>query len=150
MKAIIQRVNYAKVETEGKVVAEIGKGMLVLVGIKTGDTVEQAKKLADKLVKLRIFEDESKKMNKSLLDIKGELLLVSQFTLIADTQKGNRPSFIQAERPEKAKQLYQILVDELKKKISLKNRFVWSLYAGFFAKRWSSNYYIRNIKTYDK
>ncbi len=120
MRAVVQRVKWAKVEVNKQTVSEIGKGLLVLLGIRKNDTADKAKKMAEKLVKLRIFEDEANKMSKSLTDVKGQLLLVSQFTLIADTKKGNRPSFIQAEEPEKAKKIYKLVVNELSSKVVVK------------------------------
>ncbi|GIW63691.1 MAG: D-aminoacyl-tRNA deacylase [Patescibacteria group bacterium] len=120
MRAVVQRVKWAKVEVNKQTVSEIGKGLLVLLGIRKNDTADKAKKMAEKLVKLRIFEDEANKMSKSLTDVKGQILLVSQFTLIADTKKGNRPSFIQAEEPEKAKKIYKLVVNELSSKVVVK------------------------------
>lgn len=107
MKIVIQRVANATVKIEEKTVGEIQKGFLVLVGIKQGDTKEQADILVKKLCNLRVFEDENNKMNLSIKDINGKLLIVSQFTLYADCKKGNRPSFIEAERPEIAESLYE-------------------------------------------
>lgn len=107
MKLVIQRVTNAEVKIEGKTVSEIQKGFLVLVGIKQGDTKEQADFLIKKLCNLRVFEDEFNKMNLSVKDVNGKLLIVSQFTLYADCKKGNRPSFIEAERPEIAEGLYE-------------------------------------------
>lgn len=107
MKLVIQRVSEAKVEVDNKTVGSIGKGFLVLVGITHTDTEKEADYLANKLCKMRIFEDENGKMNLSLKDVGGELLIVSQFTLYADCAKGNRPSFIEAARPEQATPLYE-------------------------------------------
>ena len=107
MKIVIQRVREAQVEVENKIVGSIGKGFLVLVGITHTDTEKEADYLANKLCKMRIFEDENGKMNLSLKDVGGELLIVSQFTLYADCAKGNRPSFIEAARPEQATPLYE-------------------------------------------
>lgn len=107
MKLVIQRVSKAKVEVDNKTVGSIGKGFLVLVGITHSDTEKEADYLANKLCKMRIFEDENGKMNLSLKDVGGELLIVSQFTLYADCAKGNRPSFIEAARPEQATPLYE-------------------------------------------
>ena len=106
MKAWIQRVTEASVTIEGETVAEIGKGYLVLLGVTHGDTEAAADKIADKLVKLRIFEDENGKTNKSIEDIRGSIIVVSQFTLYADTEHGNRPGFSNAARPELANPLY--------------------------------------------
>ena len=114
MKALIQRVSEASVEVAGARVAEIGRGFLILLGITHTDGPEDAEKLARKIPALRIFEDEQGLMNKSLLDIGGAAIVVSQFTLYADTKKGNRPSFIGAARPEQAQPLYQALVSLLR------------------------------------
>lgn len=107
MKLVIQRVANATVKVDGEIIGQIEKGFLVLVGIKQGDTKEQADFLIKKLCNLRVFEDENNKMNLSLKDINGKLLIVSQFTLYADCKKGNRPSFIEAARPEEAEPLYE-------------------------------------------
>lgn len=107
MKLVIQRVANATVKVEGETIGEIEKGFLVFVGIKKGDTTKEADILIKKLCNLRVFEDENNKMNLALKDIKGKLLIVSQFTLYADCRKGNRPSFIEAERPEIAEPLYE-------------------------------------------
>lgn len=118
MKFVIQRVSNAKVEVENEVVGKIQKGFLVLIGIKDTDTEKEADYLVKKLINLRVFEDENGKMNLSLKDVDGELLLVSQFTLYGDTTGGNRPSFIEAAKPEKANELYEYIIDECKKNIS--------------------------------
>ncbi len=110
MKAVIQRVNSAKVEVEGKSVGAIGRGALVLLGVEKADTELDADWLAEKIVGLRIFEDEAGKMNLSLADIQGELLVVSQFTLAGNCSKGRRPSFDTAAPPEEAKRLYEYFV----------------------------------------
>ena len=107
MRAVVQRVRSCRVVVDGKVVGEIGRGLLVLLGIRTGDAVEQARWLADKVVGLRIFEDEQGKMNVSVADAGGGVLVVSQFTLYGDAAKGRRPSFIEAARPEVAVPLYE-------------------------------------------
>ncbi len=107
MKLVIQRVANATVKVDGEIIGQIEKGFLVLVGIKQGDTTEQADSLIKKLCNLRVFEDENNKMNLSIKDINGKLLIVSQFTLYADCKKGNRPSFIEAARPEEAEPLYE-------------------------------------------
>src|SRR5699024_3913927 len=98
MRVVIQRVNHAQVDIDGKTVGKIGKGFLLLVGIKNGDELPVIKKAADKIAKMRIFEDEEGKTNLSLKDVNGEILSVSQFTLMANTKKGNRPSFVDAMR----------------------------------------------------
>ena len=109
VKFVIQRVLHASVTIDGVRIAQIGKGFLVLVGIGREDTAADADRLADKLVKLRIFEDESGKTNRSLSDVNGSLLLVSQFTLYADCRKGNRPSFGAAGAPEDASRLFDYI-----------------------------------------
>lgn len=119
MKFVVQRVHNASVEIDGKKVANIGKGFLVLIGITHTDTKDKADFLINKLVNLRIFEDENEKMNLSLIDEKGSLLLVSQFTLYGDCSKGFRPSFVEAARPEFAEDLYNYIVSECKKKIDI-------------------------------
>lgn len=107
MKIVLQRVLQASVCVEGKTVGEIGKGFLILLGVEETDTEEIAEKMADKLQKLRIFEDENGKTNLNAEQVNGEILVVSQFTLCADCRKGNRPSFIGAARPEQAIPLYE-------------------------------------------
>jgi len=116
MRLVVQRVEKAKVikVDDGFVVGEIGKGLFVLVGIKKGDTEKSAELLADKLSKLRVMSDNENKMNLSVGDVKGSMLVVSQFTLHADTSEGNRPSFINAEKPKQAKELYEFFVAKLK------------------------------------
>ena len=114
MRAVIQRVRNARVLIEGKEHSRIGEGLLVLLGVEQGDTDDDARALAKRVVhwvvELRIFEDEDGKMNRSLVDARGELLAVSQFTLLGDCRKGRRPSFIQAARPEQANPLYEQFV----------------------------------------
>ena len=107
MKGLIQRVKHASVTIDGKCYSEINHGILVLLGVEKGDEKENAEKLADKICKLRIFEDENEKMNLSVQDVHGEILVVSQFTLAGDCKKGTRPSFDKAELPQKAKELYE-------------------------------------------
>ena len=107
MKVVIQRVKNASVKVDEKIVGQIEKGFLVLVGIKVGDTKEQADYLVKKVCNLRVFEDENGKMNLSLKDVKGKLLIVSQFTLYGNCNEGNRPSFTDAARPEEANPLYE-------------------------------------------
>lgn len=106
MRAVIQRVSEASVTISGEVVGRIDTGLLVLVGVETGDAVADADWLAAKVAQMRIFPDDEGKMNRSVVDVAGGLLVISQFTLIASTAKGNRPSFIQAARPEEAIPLY--------------------------------------------
>ena len=107
MRALIQRVTSANVKVEGKIVGKIGKGFLIFLGIYEEDTEEKIEKLTKKIVNLRIFNDENDKMNLSIKDVKGEILLISQFTLCADTRKGNRPSFISAKNPYEANKIYE-------------------------------------------
>lgn len=111
MRACIQRVSRARVTVAGAVSGEIGRGMLVLLGVAQDDTEGDARQLADKITGLRIFEDDEQKMNRSLVDTGGAMLVVSQFTLLGDCRKGRRPSFDQAARPELAERLYQLFVD---------------------------------------
>lgn len=106
MKFVAQRVLCAKLTVNGQPVSEIGRGLVVYFGVRVGDTLKQAEKCAEKIASLRIFEDENGKMNNSVLDTEGEVLFVSQFTLYGDAGKGNRPSFTEAERPERAEPLY--------------------------------------------
>ena len=115
MKALLQGVSHASVTVDGKVIGSIGKGLIILLGVCEGDTERQADFLADKTAGLRIFEDAEEKMNLSLLDIGGEALVVSQFTLCADARKGRRPSFIHAMKPPEADRLYQYYVEALRK-----------------------------------
>ncbi|HCJ01762.1 MAG TPA: D-tyrosyl-tRNA(Tyr) deacylase [Clostridiales bacterium] len=114
MKLVVQRVKSTRLEVDGKLVSEIGKGLAVYVGVAVGDSEKDADRLAEKLVKLRIFEDENGKMNLSLLDKAGEVLCISQFTLAADTKKGNRPSFVKAMEPETASKYYDLYCEKLK------------------------------------
>ena len=116
MRAVIQRVKFSSVTVENEMVAKIGKGLLVLLGIAKADNTDDAEYLADKIVNLRIFEDENRKMNRSLVDTGGEILVVSQFTLLGDCKKGRRPSFVQAAAPDHATELYQIFVEQVRQK----------------------------------
>lgn len=113
MKAVIQRVRHAKVTVGGRVTGETEKGYLILLGVMNGDTEEEAKILAKKTAELRIFRDENDKMNLSLLDVGGQALVVSQFTLCADVSHGRRPSFINSAPPKEAERLYEFFVSEL-------------------------------------
>ncbi len=119
MKIVLQRVTYGSVTVKDEIVGEIGQGLVLLVGITQADDLKKADFLAEKCLSLRIFEDDAGKMNLSLLDIKGELLVISQFTLYGDTRKGRRPSFVDAAPPEFSEPLYNYFV-ELLKKSSLK------------------------------
>ena len=114
MRAVLTRVKSASVTVDGKTIGQIGQGFLILLGITHEDTEAQAVKLADKLVGLRIFEDEDEKMNMSILDVDGEVLAISQFTLCADIKKGNRPSFTTAAKPDYANELYEFFMEQLK------------------------------------
>jgi len=114
LRAVVQRVARARVTDEGAVAGEIGGGLCVLLGVARGDNSAQAARLAGKVAQLRIFENEDGKFDRSLLDVGGEALVVSQFTLIADTRKGNRPSFTDAALPEEAEPLYERFCEELR------------------------------------
>ena len=114
MRALVQRVSRARVTVDDEVVGAIGPGLCVLVGVTHDDTEAQARKLAEKLWKLRIFTDDEDKMNLSVADIDGEVLVVSQFTLYADAAKGNRPSYVAAARPEVAEPLIEVVVEHLR------------------------------------
>ena len=114
MKALLQRVTGASVSVAGEVVGSIGRGLVAFIGVASGDTEKDARYLAQKIVNLRIFSDQEERFNLSALDIGGELLLVSQFTLLADTRKGRRPSFTDAAPPAEAEELFQQFVDEVR------------------------------------
>ena len=114
MKLVIQRVRNAKVDVDGKTVGSIEKGFLVLLGVTHTDTKETADYLVKKLCKLRVFEDENGKMNLSIKDVRGQLLIVSQFTLYADCSGGNRPSFVNAAKPDLANELYEYFCEKCK------------------------------------
>ncbi len=118
MKIVLQRVTSASVKVDSNLVGRIEHGLLLLIGFSSTDTEENILPTIEKIVKLRVFSDEEGKMNKSVLDLDGSALLVSQFTLYADTKKGNRPSFIEAARPEQAIPLYEFFIAEMKKRIS--------------------------------
>lgn len=115
MRLLIQRVKSARVDVEDKTVGSIGAGALVLIGVTHGDDKSKAAWLASKLINLRMFEDEQNKMNRSLIDIKGSVLIVSQFTLYGDCSEGRRPSFTNAALPDIAKPLYETFIEEVKK-----------------------------------
>ena len=117
MRAVIQRVSRAKVSVDGEITGEIGRGILILLGVSREDSEKEAKYILDKTLNLRIFENAENKMNLSLLDTNGEILVVSQFTLYGDARKGRRPSFIEAAAPEKANQLYEFFVSGARKQV---------------------------------
>ena len=116
MIGLLQRVKRSSATIDDELYSEIGAGILVLFGVEKGDEKEKAEKIADKTSKLRIFEDENGKMNKSVTDISGEILVVSQFTLAGNCSKGTRPSFDNAEEPKRAKEIYEYFIEKLKEK----------------------------------
>lgn len=117
MRAVLQRVDKARVTIDGRTISAIGKGLLVFLGVETGDGLADADYLLEKINNLRIFEDSEGKMNLSLLDVAGEMLVVSQFTLLADCRKGRRPSYAAAEEPKQAKLLYDYFIAQAQEKI---------------------------------
>lgn len=117
MKAVLQRVTHASVKVDGKITGQIGCGLLVFLGVGENDSEDDVNRIAAKISRLRIFSDENDKINLSVNDINGNLLIVSQFTLYADCRKGNRPNFTMAAKPEHAERLYQLFIDECKKYI---------------------------------
>ena len=119
MKFVIQRVINSSVEVDGKIVGKINKGFNILVGIHKNDTKEIADKMVKKTIKLRIFEDDNGKMNLNIKDVSGEILVISQFTLLANMARGNRPSFIEAGIPEMSNEIYEYIVSEFKKNIAI-------------------------------
>ena len=122
MKLVIQRVTHASVTVDNNVIGKIGKGYMVLIGLSDTDTKEIADKMLDKMIKLRIFEDENGKTNLSLADVGGELLLISQFTLYANCKKGNRPSFIEAGSPDHANALYEYIIEKCKERVDVEEQ----------------------------
>lgn len=116
MIALLQRVSEAKVTVDDKIAGEIGSGLLIFLGVFQNDTLEDTKFLTNKIVHLRIFDDDAGKMNRSLLDVEGAVLVVSQFTLCADTKKGRRPSFIKAAQPELGEKFYNNFIQDLKER----------------------------------
>ena len=114
MKAVIQRVTSAKVEVDGELIGSCGHGLLILLGVATGDTEEDLERVLQKTVKLRIFEDENGKMNRSVQDVDGEMLVVSQFTLLANYKHGNRPDYLGAASPAEANRLYELFIERAK------------------------------------
>ena len=119
MIAVLQRVGGACVAVDGQTVGKCGKGLCVLLGVANGDTEEDADALAKKILNLRIFEDENQKMNRSLLDVCGEMLVVSNFTLLAAYKKGNRPDYMNAAKPDEANRLYEYFADRCKESVSV-------------------------------
>lgn len=119
MKVVIQRVLNASVKVDGNITGKIKKGLLIFLGIESGDSDDMLKKYADKIVRMRIFEDENGKTNKSLSDVNGELLIVSQFTLCADCSHGNRPSFIGAKEPVEAKRMYEKFISVCREQVPI-------------------------------
>lgn len=119
MKLVVQRVEHAKVSVDGKVCGKINNGYLVLLGVGTEDSEEECKRLSAKLINLRIFSDSDGKTNLSLKDVNGELLIISQFTLYADSRKGNRPNFLMAKEPKEAERLYEYFCDLCAKEIAV-------------------------------
>ncbi|WP_314922406.1 D-aminoacyl-tRNA deacylase [Mogibacterium diversum] len=122
MKFVIQRVTHADVVVDGNEIGRIGKGFMVLIGVSKEDDKAIADKMVDKMIKLRIFEDENGKTNLSLDDVSGELLLISQFTLYANCKKGNRPSFIDAGAPDEANALYEYIIERCKERVNVVER----------------------------
>lgn len=120
MRAVIQRVSEAHCKVDGKITGKINTGFLVLLAIENEDNLIDVKWLAQKIINMRIFNDEKDLMNKSLLDVKGDILLISQFTLMANTKKGNRPSFIRASKPDQAIVLYEEMISSLEKLLGKK------------------------------
>lgn len=118
MKVVLQRVAGASVKVEGETVGSINRGFLLLLGVSDTDTEQIADRMADKICKLRIFEDENGKTNLSLADVGGELLVISQFTLYADCKKGNRPSFIRAGAPDRANELYEYFIGRCRQRVT--------------------------------
>ena len=117
MKVVIQRVLNASVKVDGNITGKIKKGLLIFLGIESGDSDDMLKKYADKIVRMRIFEDDNGKTNRSLSDVNGELLIVSQFTLCADCSQGNRPSFIGAKEPLEAKRMYEKFISVCREQV---------------------------------
>lgn len=119
MKIVLQRVLRASVKVNSEVVGSIENGLLLFIGFSANDHESKILPTLEKIVKLRIFSDEAGKMNKSILDVNGSVLIISQFTLYADTRKGNRPSFVEAARPEQAIPLYEFFISEMKKRVAI-------------------------------
>jgi len=117
MRAVVQRVSEGNVKVNNEILGKINKGLLILLGVEKGDSIKDLQYIEDKICNLRIFEDENEKMNLSLKDVNGELLIVPQFTLQGDARKGRRPSFIKAESPKKAKEFYKKLIENCSEEI---------------------------------
>lgn len=115
MRAVVQKVENSSVSVDGELISEIDKGFMVLLAVKDSDTLEDLEYIKRKIAKLRIFEDNDGKLNLSIKDVGGEILLISQFTLYGDARKGNRPSFIESAKPDKAEEYYEIMIEELEK-----------------------------------
>lgn len=128
MRFVIQRVKHASVTVEDEIIGKIGRGYLVLIGVSDSDNEEIADRMVDKLVKLRINEDENGKTNLSLADVAGELLLVSQFTLYANCRKGNRPSFTEAGAPDRANELYEYIIRRCREQVPVVERGSFGAY----------------------
>jgi D-aminoacyl-tRNA deacylase len=118
MRAVVQRVSKAKIRVEEKDIAEIGRGVVVFLGVQLGDERKDADYLSDKIIHLRIFDDDNRKLNLSLQDVNGDMLVVSQFTLLGDCRKGRRPSFTAAENPDRARMLYDYFINKTKEKVN--------------------------------
>lgn len=116
MRAVVQRVKNSSVEVEGEIKGKINEGLTVLLGISENDTIKDIDYMVEKIINLRIFEDQEGKMNLSLIDIEGELLIISQFTIYGDCRKGRRPSFVKAGKPEKAEEYYNIFIEKCAEK----------------------------------
>ena len=148
MKALIQRVKHAHVRVDDAIIGKIGHGMLVFVGIDAQDTERSVDALADRLLKYRLFADDEGRMNLSVKQVDGGILLVSQFTLSADTRKGLRPGFSTAASPVEGERLFNRVVNRIQSKhspVAMGHSPVWCKYAGFFTKRWSGNFSSREI-----
>ena len=128
MRLVIQRVSHSSVTVDGTVVGKTGPGFLVLVGVGRGDTKAEADRLVRKMLALRIFEDENGKINRSIRDVGGEILLVSQFTLYADCSHGNRPGFTEAAEPGKAKELYEYVIEQCRREIPVVEQGIFGAY----------------------
>ena len=122
MRFVIQRVTYSSVTVDNDIIGKINKGLMVLIGVEDNDTIAIADKMVSKLVNMRIFQDDNEKMNLSLKDVNGELLLISQFTLYADCKKGNRPSFTAAGKPDMANEMYEYIINKCKEEIKVVER----------------------------